>query len=110
MSPKEREKRFTALKGMKCLCCVVEDNEQHMPTEIHHLNFDGKAGQKRRGDEYTVPLCSYHHRGVYPEWITGGDALYYWGPSLARNSRLFRETYGTDDQLLQTANEQIGAR
>lgn len=74
--------------------------------EIHHLNFDGKAGQERRGDEFTIPLCRWHHQGhpgiFKTKWMRENV-----GPSLAKQSRSFRAMYGTDDQLLAKVNDLI---
>lgn len=69
--------------------------------EIHHLNEGGHAGQKRRGDEFTIGLCSWHHRGI-KSFLSGTL-----GPSLALNSREFRECFGSDDQLLEEQNKLI---
>ena len=110
MNAKLRAARFEALKGMKCIACQFEGCEQLTVTEIHHLNEFGHAGMKRRGDEFTVPLCSWHHRSVCPEGVKPGDALFYMGPSLAQNSKRFRETYGTDDELLEHTNKALGLK
>jgi hypothetical protein len=96
--------RNLRVKELRCIACEIEDCEQLMPTEAHHQNLGGKAGQKRLGDEYTIPLCTWHHRGVAPEGVKPGDATYYMGPSLAHNSKLFRLTYGSDEHLLALTN------
>jgi hypothetical protein len=40
--------------------------------------------------------------------MKAGDAAYYMGPSLTQNSKLFRRTYGTDDELLELTNQRLG--
>jgi hypothetical protein len=106
----ERMRRFEALKSMPCIACqkgrlIVQCGE----TEIHHLNAFGHAGMKRRGDEFTVPLGVYHHRGIPLAGFTTYRMEETFGPSLARNSRRFREVYGSDDELLETINERLAA-
>lgn len=97
--------RNLQVKQLRCLACVIEGIEpQCGPTESHHLNLDGKAGQKRLGDEYTVALGTWHHRGEPPRGMTASEATYHYGPSLARSSRLFRQTYGDDRALLERTN------
>lgn len=100
MKVKDRARRFAALKAMPCLTCPGCGI-----TEIHHLNGGGKAGQKRRGDEYTVPLGTWAHRGVPLAGWTAKQMEVTYGPSLARNSKAFRARYGTDDLLLRATNE-----
>jgi hypothetical protein len=109
VTPAEKQARFDALRGLGCLCCRM--NRYHpdflaclAPIEIHHLNGGGHHGQKRRGDEFTIPLCSWHHRGV------GGPAKAWtalYGPSWAKGSKPFRAVYGSDDELLALANRLI---
>ena len=97
-----RDKRFAALKSMPCVTCPGCG-----PTEIHHLNASGRAGQKRRGDEFTIPLGSWAHRGVPLTGKNSSDMEIIFGPSLARSSRKFRSTYGADDVLLAIVNKSL---
>jgi hypothetical protein len=94
------QRRFDSLRRIGCVACRKE-GIRTLGVDIHHLNVGGKAGQKRRGDAFTIPLCPWHHRGVGP-----CDVDIY-GPSLANQSRAFRERYGTDDELLAFTNEWI---
>lgn len=114
MTPSERTARFDALRARGCICCLknladdVADGGDYLATamyvEIHHLNGGGHHGQKRRGDEYTIALCPWHHRGQGPS--KAYRQLY--GPSWAKGSKPFRAVYGTDDELLALANRLIG--
>jgi hypothetical protein len=99
--------RSPLVKSLQCIACQKEGCEQLQSTEEHHLNVGGKAGQKRRGNEYSIPLCGHHHRGEPPEGMTATDAYVILGPSLARNSVQFRCEYGSDDALLAETNEQL---
>lgn len=91
------------VKQLECLACEFEGVVQPFVTEAHHQNLDGKAGQKRLGDLFQVPLCSYHHRGKLPEGMNRDQAAYHYGPSKAYSPRLFTATYGSDEvQLART--------
>jgi hypothetical protein len=109
MNPKAREHRFRRLKEIGCWPCNVIGFPEMYP-EIHHLNEDGKAGQERRGDEFTVPLCPWHHRGVCMQGYVETQMLLMLGPSLKLHSRLFRERFGTDDVILAKVDAEIARR
>lgn len=109
MNPRAREHRFRRLKELGCVASWMEGFPM-MPAEIHHLNEGGKAGQKRRGDEFTIPLSPWHHRGVVMTGHTRASMREQFGPSLAHESRAFRERYGTDDELLAKVNDWIRKR
>ena len=106
MTPKAREHRFRRLKEMGCIASFI-DGMPGVPPEIHHLNLGGKAGQKRRGDEATIPLSRWHHRGIPAQGMTAAQMTELYGPSLAHNSRAFRARYGSDDELLAKVNDLI---
>jgi hypothetical protein len=74
--------------------------------EIHHQNLGAHAGQKRLGDEFTIPLCTWHHRGI-PRLMNSKDARKILGPSLARESKAFRRRFGSDRKLLRITNSQL---
>ncbi len=102
--------RFEALKELGCIACRKESTNYLWcgPVEVHHLNFDGKAGQKRRGHDYTIPLGKYHHQGIRLSTHSAQDMQLVFGPSLKLKSKAFRERYGTDDELLAEVNKLIG--
>lgn len=104
------ETRCELMREHGCLCCLMAKELGFQVSgfgipEIHHLNEGGIAGNKRRGDRFTVPLCSYHHRGKYPLdalrlGLTLEEVQQRYGPSWAHGSKLFREFYPDDDALL----------
>lgn len=105
MTPRAREHRFRRLMEMGCIACWKSGLMNLAHLEIHHLNLGGNAGQKRRGDEYTIPLCKWHHQadpGIYKVKYMREHI----GPSL-KQSRAFRERYGSDDELLDKTNDLI---
>lgn len=101
--------RSPIILALPCIACVLERCRQPNRTEEHHLNLGGCAGQKRRGDECSIPLCGWHHRAEAPDGITKSKATLLYGPSLANNSRQFRGSYGSDDSLLSRTDADIKA-
>lgn len=118
MTPTERAIRFDGLIAVGCVCCwinrAIGDFEcPNLPCEVHHLNGGGHAGQARRGDEFTVGLCFWHHRGSFNAAAApGGYAGERWmaekaakfGPSWAQGSKVFHLQYPSDDELLAIAD------
>ena len=97
---KARMDRLSMIRCVACwqtgLCCGK--------TEVHHLNMFGKAGNKRRGHHYTIPLGRWHHQGIPLAGITTTQMRLFFGPSLKLHSKAFRAQYGTDDELLEKVN------
>ena len=90
----ETQRRWLRFPDIGCMACRVEGF--HNPqTQVHHLNQFGLAGKKRRGDKFSIPLCPFHHQGI-------GTGI---GPSLAKQSKAFRQKYGSDDELLRWTDE-----
>jgi hypothetical protein len=89
-----------------CVACR-KDGLVNRQYEHHHLNFNGKAGQKRLGHDFTIPLCGWHHVGRPPEGHDSKWAETNLGPSLAKQSKKFREKYGSDQHLLDYTNALI---
>ena len=99
MTPRARLRRFRALQDLGCIACG-HNGVWHVPCDIHHIT----EGHDRLGDEYTIPLCAFHHRGIAENvW----DKLR--GPSLARSKRDFVNEYGTERELLAETNRLIKA-
>jgi hypothetical protein len=95
-----------------CIACRIEGDKRgerrhNAQTQVHHLNKFGRAGQKRRGDDFTIPLCCWHHVSLPPDGKDSKWATENMGPSLAKQSKAFRERYGTDDDLLAYTNRLI---
>jgi hypothetical protein len=95
----QHRSRWLRFELIGCVACRINGtpNRQY---EHHHLNFDGRAGQKRLGHAFTIPLCGWHHVGRPPEGHDSKWAEANLGPSLAKQSKKFRERYGTDKALL----------
>ena len=108
MNPAARERRFRRIKEIGCLPCRMRGRFR-MP-EIHHQNCGAHAGGARLGDEYTVGLCSWHHRGVPSEGMLGSETRVALGPSLAREPNEFRREFGSDSEMLNEQNRLIAER
>jgi hypothetical protein len=94
--------RFRAIREIGCVPCLQRG--YWTACEVHHLTVGGRHGQKRRGHDYTIGLCTWHHRGKVPQPTLA--ALLY-GPSYAEQARAFRAEFGQDDVLLARQNELI---
>jgi Recombination enhancement, RecA-dependent nuclease len=91
----KRQRRLDGLQQIGCIACRL-DGRMNVASDIHHL----VEGNKRLGDEFTIPLCPWHHRGV--KQVFEG----FWvGPSLAESKRDFVQHYGSERQLLEHVNE-----
>jgi Recombination enhancement, RecA-dependent nuclease len=90
--------RFEKLQILGCICCrQLKVNGRS--GEVHHL----LSGNKRRGHEYTILLCAYHHRSVTS--LPKAKAIEEYGPSLADGSKPFHARFGDDQFLLDKTNE-----
>ena len=101
---KDEKARMDKLSRIRCVACWGTDRCCGKTT-VHHLNKFGRAGQKRRGHAFTIPLGEWHHQGIPLKGLTTKDMQLAFGPSLAKQSKAFRTTYGTDDELLAKVNE-----
>lgn len=101
--------RLAALHDMPCICCVLQRCEQPFPTEAHHI-VSQSYRKHSGGDEASIPLCQWHHRGelLYPLSSREMKALY--GPSLARSKREFKIVYGNERSLLLLTNKDLESR
>jgi len=100
--------RIDELHRIGCIACKLSLRSSQ--AQIHHLNEGGHAGQKRRGADFTIPFCPWHHQGIPPDPMTVKQAEAYYGPSLAYAPRAFREKYGSDNKLLGQVNKIISER
>ncbi|MDE2098369.1 MAG: hypothetical protein KGL39_14035 [Patescibacteria group bacterium] len=91
-------KRYRALQDLGCVACYLS-GVRHVPCEIHHI----VEGNKRLGNQASLSLCPYHHRGVIESvWDR------FKGPSLANDKRKFVAEFGTERELLSKVNQLIG--
>ena len=92
--------RDVAIRDIGCICCLKRGIFSHCAK--HHLISTGHHGNgKRRGEQFTIGLCDYHHQGGAS---VGGsrarEMAHNYGPSYADNAREFRDVFGDDESLL----------
>lgn len=87
--------RFEAFQTIGCVAC--RKRGIYSQADAHHL----LSGGKRRGHQFTIPLCPWHHRG----YGNHGELL---GPSLALTPKKFRSEFGNDETLLQQTDLLLG--
>jgi Recombination enhancement, RecA-dependent nuclease len=97
---KADEERIRQLVHLGCICCRLRGS-MDMPAEIHHL----LSGNRRRGHQFTIPLCSWHHRAQTN--LSTEHAIEVYGPSVAQGSKPFHTAFGSDDELLAKVNALI---
>lgn len=93
----KRQRRFDRLQRIGCVACLLEDI--YSQADIHHI-VDKGYRKHSGGDEATIPLCPYHHRGLLPDGMSQGDAELMYGPSLALSKRDFVSRFGSERALL----------
>jgi len=102
MKPHERDHMRDTKLYIGCLPCLLNDYP-NMHADYHHL----APGRKRLGHEYGFGMCLWHHRGER-DWTWGhvpmGEMRSRLGPSLAREKRVFIETYGSEMLLMELNN------
>ena len=102
-------------KTRVCIPCLLRVMAKVMPATWAVVGHDGtgslffglldyhhaKSGNLRRGHLFGWAMCKWHHERIPPDGWTHEQAQNRWGTSLKDGSRLFRETYGDDDSLIE---------
>lgn len=101
---KAEASRIVAVKEGPCLACLIWTGRRCHGCDAHHL----LSGGRRIGHMSTIGLCPYHHRGVPHEGMDKHQAREQYGPSLMDGSKLFRDAFGTDAELLHMQNQLLG--
>ena len=99
---KKDQTRFVDLQDVGCLPCRIK-GFGCVPGDVHHL----VEGRKRLGNDYTICLCPWHHRGIPPTGLDVRQAEEIAGPSLARNKKAFYDAFGSEKDLLETTNQAL---
>lgn len=100
----ERRRMDIITREIGCIPCRLWHG-RFVQAECNHL-LNGNGGY-RLGHGDTVPECTWHHRG---ECLIGIDARAMrrtFGPSRKLHKRKFRESFGSDQLLLQITNEYV---
>lgn len=109
MNAEHRAIRFSAIDDIGCIVARLRGLGKTY-AERHHLLTTGLHGNgKRRGDEFTIGLNPWSHRGEPFGGLTAEECQEMFGPSYAKQAREFREEFGSDDELLEMQNEILRA-
>lgn len=98
--------RLDTIKEIGCIACYALGFGR-MDCHEHHLLVGGKHGQPRRGHDFTIGLCPWHHVGEPMGGLSHSACADRYGPSYAREPRRFRQEIGSDDYLLDLQNTLI---
>lgn len=100
---KEEASRIEQAKVGPCMACLALAS-QHLLAAwqvVYGCDYNhAKSGNIRRGHAFGFALCKWHHMRVPMEGKTFGRMREIYGPSLLDGSRVFHETYGSDDELI----------
>lgn len=106
---KAQQAWFDAIAEVGCICCRLQGIHYKVECERDHLNVGGLAGMKRRGHDFALGLCSWHHRGMPFDGLTMPECRARFGPSQFHEKKAFRERYGTFDELLEIQHQMLAA-
>ena len=102
---KAQQARFDRIKETGCIVCALRGITKPVYPEIHHL----LSGGRRRGHDFTIGLCPWHHRAVpFGDWLDHANCRRMLGPSLAEGSKTVHVEHGSDEFLLAAQNARIG--
>lgn len=105
MNKLARDRRFGRIREIGCLCC--RRRGWFSLPDVHHQNLGEHAGQLRLGDDHTIGICPWHHRGMPLAPFNEAQCRRILGPSLQAEPVEFREVFGSDEYLLTWQNELI---
>jgi hypothetical protein len=96
--------RVEAAKTLCCVACYVwAVRLGRMPVEdiaVLSAYDHKKSGNIRRGHRYGFANCDWHHQAIPGDGWNHAHMRAHFGPSLMDGSRLFHDTYGSDDDLI----------
>jgi len=103
---KAEQAHLDRIHASPCLPCSIEQIQQPLRTEAHHLVDKGYRVHSG-GHMATVPMCGWHHRGeqLYPH--TSKEMHFLYGPSMARSPGEFKARYGSQRKLLKLTNRRL---
>lgn len=100
---KAQAARFDKLQLLGCIACRKRHGIARYPVDLHHQI----SGSRRRGHDFVVPLCKWHHVGHTEGGLKAAQMMAYHGPSFGLTPKMFRLHFGRDDELLAEVNALI---
>ena len=102
---KEELERYVRLKELGCIVTRLKRGVWAYP-EIHHMT----SGGRRLGNDKTIPLTDWYHRGVIPaDCKTSSEATSKYGPSMAKDKLEFECVFGGEEYLLAETNKLLSS-
>lgn len=98
--------RMNRIAVMPCVCCESMKVRQPFRTEVHHIVSSGYR-RLSGGHSSTIPLDSWHHRGICLDGMKSAQMEAIYGPSMALRKREFIKVFGTELQLLERVNASL---
>lgn len=110
---KDEAARVTDAKWLACIPCWVWAHKLgNMPIEdvACVCQYDHKkSGNIRRGHKFGFASCDWHHEAIVSCDWNHAHMRSHFGPSLMDGSKLFRETYGDNDFLIELQTKLLEA-
>jgi hypothetical protein len=100
---KEDQLRIDKIHDLPCVACASMKVSQPFNTEAHHIVSHGYR-RLSGGDQSTIPLDAWHHRGICLPGTNARQMAEKYGPSLALSKREFVKVFGTELELLDKTN------
>ena len=107
----EESARVEAAKEGPCMACIVwaMNGGMSLIDVIYGCDYNhAKSGNIRRGHACGYALCAWHHRQQPWGYFSVSATRAHFGPSLMDGSRLFHDTYGSDDFLIEKQTAELG--
>lgn len=101
MATKADRLRYDAFRHFGCIVSHLYFDRFEF-YDVHHL-VEGY----RLGNQFTIPLNPWYHRGLCPDELTMDGALEYYGPSMKLDKESFVKRFGTERYLLGKVNEMV---
>lgn len=102
--------RMVEAKFGRCIPCLAWALAGHMPIDdvMQGGDYDHKkSGNVRRGHSAGFCSCKWHHVRHPGEGWTFPAMRAHFGPSLLDGSKLYRDAYGTDDELIELQTKEL---
>jgi Recombination enhancement, RecA-dependent nuclease len=92
---KAQKLRIERVLALGCAICGHDNHGSKL--EVDHL----VEGNRRLGHQYTICLCSFHHRGTPPQLVERPVTL-------VDGSKLFVQAYGSRRSLWEATQRRLG--
>jgi len=96
---KAQQRRIMLIQDIGCVACRVRYPDIAEPCDIHH--------PPPQTHDTAIGLCPWHHRGILKNDLGMWEMCQCFGPSMIHQRAAFRETFGTDQELLEMQNQML---